>query len=127
MARALWLLVGVGGFAGAVARYWIGDLVTRGTFPYGTLTANVLGSFLIGALLLSGLSVGLSPDHRALLAIGFLGAFTTMSTLSFETLAFFTDGETGVAVANILLNVLGSLAAVVAGRAVGIAVWGAPT
>lgn len=86
------LAVALGGALGAVARYklvgWIGGLTGHG-FPWGTLTVNLLGCFLMGLLIEAGaVRLNLSPELRGLLAVGVLGAFTTFSTfaLDFATL-----------------------------------------
>lgn len=115
-----YLLVGVGGFVGANARYVVAAMVgtlfeTR--FPLGTFVINVSGSFLLGAL---GVIVGekVSPNSDALrlaLGVGFLGAFTTFSTFEFETHALFEDGSWLVATANVVASVLMGLLAVRAG------------
>lgn len=77
------LLVAVGGFFGAIARFAVSNYVKArysGAFPYGTFFINVLGSFLLGLL------VGASVDDRILLlcGTGFMGAFTTFSTFKLE-------------------------------------------
>lgn len=89
-------LVALGGAAGAVARYWVSGLVYRLTgpgFPWGTLVVNLLGCFLIGVVVLVLETTIQSGAVRAAVAIGFLGAFTTFSTFSYETLALLQDGE----------------------------------
>jgi len=90
------LYIAVGGAAGAVARYglagWVHERMGFG-FPWGTLVVNVLGSLLIGLALRYLEGARFTPDVRALVAIGILGAFTTFSTLSYETVAFLEDGE----------------------------------
>lgn len=91
------LLVGVGGFFGSVLRYWLGGVVmerTDTTFPLGTLAVNLSGSFLIGiffAVALERFSIGEST--RIMLAIGFLGAYTTFSTLMLESYTMMEAGE----------------------------------
>ena len=81
---------------------WLG----RG-FPYGTLSVNVIGSFFIGiAFLLLTEKLSLGSEVRAFILIGFLGAFTTFSTFSLETLTLLQEGFLMKAVANILLSVL---------------------
>lgn len=82
------------------------------SFPYGTLAVNVAGSFLIGLLsviLLEKLSV--STELRAAILIGFLGAFTTFSTFSLETLYWIQQGEFLKSGLNILISVFGCLLA----------------
>ena len=84
------LLVAAGGALGALLRFWmstgLGTLLGRG-FPYGTLAVNVLGSFVMGLLFTWMIARGnVSPEWRAALTIGLLGAFTTSSTFSIETM-----------------------------------------
>lgn len=113
------LLVAAGGAVGAVLRYGTSALVTRGAFPAGTLVVNVVGSFLLALLLFHDLATGsLGPSGRALFGIGVLGAFTTMSTLSYETIAMLDQGQTGLATWNASLNLGLSVGAALLGRAV---------
>jgi fluoride exporter len=108
------LLVMVGGGLGAASRYGISLLTVKmwGTrFPWGTLTVNLAGCFLIG--LLFGLSDRvrlLTPDMRLLMITGFLGALTTFSTFSMETISAGRSGMMFQPLANILINNLGGLA-----------------
>ena len=93
---AAFLLVGAGGFAGAVARYLVALLLPFiGTgFPFGTLVVNISGCLLIGFL--SELSVTtslVSPELRLLLATGFCGGFTTFSSYMYEVMSLLRDGE----------------------------------
>jgi len=110
------LAVGFGGFVGAVARYLVGGWVQRllpVSFPYGTLAVNVIGSLLLGAVFELGTARGaLSPELRMMLGVGFLGAFTTFSTFSLETLNLLREGSLFLAGANAAVNVLLCLAAV---------------
>ncbi len=116
-----WLWVGVGGFVGAVARYWLSGLVYRLTswssFPFGTMAVNVIGSLLIGVLmgLVEDRQV-LAPHARALLMIGMVGSFTTFSTLSLETYELLTSGRYLAALSNLGGSLTLGLAAVMAGR-----------
>ena len=111
------LLVGIGGFLGAIARYALGGWVHRSAhgpvFPYGTLVVNVLGCLLIGALagLVETRGV-LSPESRVFLLIGLLGGFTTFSTFGYETLQLLRDGQLLYGLANIGASVLLGLGAV---------------
>lgn len=95
MSRAV--LVGVGGLVGSLARYGLAGFVQRlsaSEFPAGTLAVNVLGSFVVGLVMVLSLERGLlDADMRLLLAVGLCGGFTTMSTFSYETLALLRDGE----------------------------------
>ena len=90
------LYVCAGGLAGTLARYFLqGWIQTRsGTFPLGTLVINIAGSLTLGFIIryATGSTV-MSPEMRAALTIGFCGAFTTMSTFSYESMALLGDGE----------------------------------
>jgi len=116
------MLVGVGGFLGANARYWLGGVVEDyfgGAFPVGTLFVNITGSLLLG-ILMGGVEVEqVSPEVRLAFAVGFLGAYTTFSTFSYESLRLLESGHLGMAALNMVVsNVLG-VAAAVAGLALG--------
>ena len=108
-----WLLVMLGGSLGAASRYGVSLLSARllGTqFPYGTLVVNLAGCFLIGLLFaLADRSRLLTPDVRLLLITGYLGALTTFSTFSLETVNAGRAGLTLQALTNILINNLGGL------------------
>lgn len=113
------LYVGLGGFLGAVSRFLVAKYTTNmlGTFPVGTLFVNVTGSFIlafISYLVLFGKNV--SPDFRSFAAIGFIGAYTTMSTFSFETMRFLDQGEYGYFALNFFLNIGLCLLAIALGR-----------
>ncbi|MCG6871789.1 MAG: fluoride efflux transporter CrcB [Gammaproteobacteria bacterium] len=113
------LAIAFGGAAGAVLRYWVAhlvNLVAGRHFPWGTLTVNVTGCLLMGAgyvLLLE--RPGAAPEWRAGLLVGLLGAFTTFSTFSFETLQLFDQGHWLRGVGNVLASVLLCLGATWAG------------
>ncbi len=111
----LTIAIAAGGAAGALLRYWVSNgihaVLGRG-FPYGTLTVNVLGSLLMGFLyiwLIERLATG--PALRAFLLIGVLGAFTTFSTFSVETLNLMESGQLGKAILNVLASVVVCIAA----------------
>jgi fluoride exporter len=115
-----YVLVGVGGFVGANARFliarWLGALIeTR--FPLATFVINITGSFLLGAIgTLAGERVFPDSDAvRLALGVGFLGAYTTFSTFEFETHALFDDGEWLAATTNMFASLFIGLLAVRAG------------
>ena len=114
------LIVGAGGCLGAIARYLLSGAVHRwtgGTFPAGTLFVNVLGCLIIGAAMVFVEDHPvLGPNARLFLTIGLLGGFTTFSSFGYETVELLTDGQWGLAAANVGLNVVVGVGAVFAGR-----------
>ncbi len=102
--------IAIGGAAGALLRFYLSEwayLAFERGFPYGTLLVNILGSFLAGLLIVVLMSKAALPAYWRLgLLVGLLGAFTTFSTFSVETLALIEGGEYTKAV----LNTLASLA-----------------
>jgi CrcB protein len=113
------LMIGVAGALGAVSRYALSGsvyaLLGQG-FAYGTLVVNVLGSLAIGLVMQLGIATDMfSPNVRTAVAVGFLGAFTTFSTFSYETVQMIQDGAWGPALLNILANVTICIIAVLAG------------
>ena len=104
-----YLIIGAGGFVGAITRYilaiWIGQRWGR-SFPLGTFIINVSGSFLIGLLMtLMAERFTENPQWRLLLVVGFLGAYTTFSTFEYETGALLKDSEWLFASLNVILSV----------------------
>ncbi|PYO86910.1 MAG: fluoride efflux transporter CrcB [Gemmatimonadetes bacterium] len=117
------LYIALGGIAGTLSRYglegWIQSRTATG-FPLGTLTVNLSGSLLLGFILRVATGTTLiSPDLRAALTIGFCGAFTTMSTFSYESVALLTDGDYLRAALYMSATILGCVAAVMLGTALG--------
>ena len=109
-----YLYVAVGGAIGAVLRFAVGGWVTTWVdpgFPWATFVVNLSGSLLLGLLLGVLPDLATAPELRALLAVGFCGAFTTFSTFSYETVALLQDGSYGLAGAytggSVLLAVFG--------------------
>jgi len=92
-----YLMVGIGGFFGAIARFWLGGYVSNrlgAGFPYGTFIINCSGSFLIGlTITLLAEKAHWSANWRYLIPIGFIGAYTTFSTFEYETLRTIQDSE----------------------------------
>lgn len=90
----------MGGFAGAVARYWVGTFVTQRLglrFPYGTFLINVSGCFLIGFFMYLLAERGVLDAHWLfVIVIGFIGAYTTFSTFEYETMRALQDGQLGI-------------------------------
>jgi CrcB protein len=114
------LIVGAGGFLGAISRYWLSGWVHRWAgigFPWGTLAVNTVGCLAIGALMaLLETRVFVSPETRLFLGIGILGSLTTFSTFGYETLELARRSEFSLAAANAAGSLLLGLGAVVVGR-----------
>lgn len=114
------MYVAVGGAVGSMLRYITMILVSRinpTVFPYGTLTVNVLGSFLMGVLIavIAGLTPARAKDLHLLLAVGALGGFTTFSTFSIDTFLLIERGMHVHAALYVLGSVFISLLALIAG------------
>jgi len=127
MARFLWICLG--GAAGTGARYLVAGWVQRAfgpTFPVGTLAVNLVGSFLLGLLMVVALNTELmSPTVRLALTTGVMGGFTTYSTFSYETLGMLQQGAWGSAALNISVTIVACLVASLLGFAAGRAFIGA--
>ena len=117
--------VALGSMLGAVARYFVSGFVARRvgeTFPWGTLLINVSGAFVIGifgALAENHASIFAAPDPWLFAVTGFLGAYTTVSSFSLQSLALARDGERSRAVGYVGFSVALCLAAVALGFALG--------
>ncbi|MCH9746382.1 MAG: fluoride efflux transporter CrcB [Proteobacteria bacterium] len=115
------LAIGAGATIGASVRYYLTQFMhtTMGSgFPYGTLSANIIGSFLAGILVVVVIEKSaLHEAYRLMLLIGLTGSLTTMSTLSWESVEMISLGHYVQAALNILLNVVLSLTAAGAGVA----------
>ena len=93
---SLWLIIGLGGFIGAILRYWISGWIQSEvvTFPLGTLGVNFLGSLLLAFIMYTSEYRGfVSIETRVFLTIGVLGSFTTMSTFSFESMKLLEQNQ----------------------------------
>ena len=106
------LLIGLGGGLGSMLRFGLSRWIASGALPWGTVVANLLGSFLIGLILAkTGPMEGPNAHWQAFLAVGFCGGFTTFSSFSWQALEQLRNGQTGLAVGHILLTVLVCLVA----------------
>ncbi len=117
------LYIALGGIAGTLSRYglegWIQSRTASG-FPLGTLTVNVTGSLMLGFIIRVATGTALiSPDIRAAVTIGFCGAFTTMSTFSYESVALLNDGDYLRAALYMSATIAGCVGAVMLGAALG--------
>ena len=112
MHLGLLLSVGIGGFIGAILRFILSGWVQKATasiFPFGTLSVNILGSLLIGFLFLYFQHINLSVYQKSLLVTGLLGALTTFSTFSLDTVLLMQNELYTKAISNVLLNVVFSI------------------
>ncbi|HEV7967133.1 MAG TPA: fluoride efflux transporter CrcB [Candidatus Acidoferrales bacterium] len=120
-------MVGLGGFLGSIARFWLGSYITYrmgARFPYGTFAINMSGSFLIGLVVTLLADRGRwSPNLLYLIPIGFIGAYTTFSTFELEAFRSARNGDLFLALLNVVLSVaLGFIAVwlgVVTGKTLG--------
>lgn len=119
------LLISVGAVLGANARYWLGGWVAEkfgAAFPYGTLLINLSGSFILGFFItLATERFLIHPHWRLLVAVGFLGSYTTFSTYTYESLKMILEGQPWLGLLNLfgssLLGGLAVIAGILLGRA----------
>jgi len=114
------LIVGIGGFIGAILRYMIGGWAQQGhgIFPVGTMTVNIAGSFFLGLVMgITEVREVFSVETRIFLTIGVLGAFTTMSAFSYDSFKLLEQKELLYFVVNVVGTVALTLFAVYMGRA----------
>jgi CrcB protein len=117
-----YFMIAVGGAAGAVARYVLGNYIGSRLgfrFPYGTFVINITGCFLVGVSMALFARTTLGPYWRYLVPIGFIGAYTTFSTFEYETLRAIQDGQLATGLMNVALSVVTGFVAVWLGDAVG--------
>lgn len=117
----MFVYVAAGGAVGAVGRYGVERLTGMWLghgFPYSTLIVNIVGSFVLGIVIeTSALAWSPSPELRAMIVIGMLGAFTTFSAFSLDTVTMITRGETIPAALYVAASVFASIGALWAGMA----------
>jgi CrcB protein len=117
------LLISIGAILGANARYWVGDWAAQrwgSAFPLGTLLINLSGSFVLGLFItLATERFMLDPRWRTFFAIGFLGAYTTFSTYTYESMNLINQGQWLAGLANLLGSALLGALAVFLGIALG--------
>ena len=117
------LAVALGGAMGAVSRHFTSGFVMRLlglSFPFGTLTVNVLGSFIMGFLVeVMALKFDVSPALRGFMTVGFLGGFTTFSTFSLETALLIERGTYALAAIYVIASVTVSVVALFFGLFLG--------
>ena len=101
-----WMLVAAGGAAGAVLRFSISEATPDTGFPWATLSVNLIGSLLLGLVAAATLASALSESQALLLGVGLLGAFTTMSTFSVETITMVEAGHWGRAGTYVLASAI---------------------
>jgi CrcB protein len=115
------LLISLGAVVGANARYWTAEFFKKQfdtSFPLGTFVINMLGSFTLGLIMsLSTERLPIDPKLKLMLTVGFLGAYTTFSTYSYESFSLLLSGQ----ITRGILNLLGS--SVLGGAAAGLGVW----
>lgn len=113
------ILVALGGALGSMTRYGAASAVNRfaqSSFPFGTLFVNIVGSFVIGLIMVLLLKAGeWRENYRLLLVTGAMGGFTTFSSFSWETWKLIEEGRIPFALANVLLSVAVCLLATIAG------------
>ncbi len=109
------LYIGAGGFFGAISRFFIANTVQKffnSFFPIGTLSVNILGSFIIGFAIMYFNQI-VAPEYKAFVITGFLGALTTFSTFSLENVNMIQNGDYKQVVLNIFLNVVLAISATI--------------
>lgn len=122
------LLVGTGGFVGAVLRYWVSGYIQQlsksNLFPFGTLAVNLLGCLMIGFLSQLAEEYGaFTVESRTLVFVGVIGGFTTFSTFGNETMNLLRDGQNLLAFGNAAGHLILGLGAVWLGRTLAYLIW----
>ena len=119
-----YLLIGIGGLLGAILRYIVSGIIpVKFGIPTGTLTVNLIGSFVLGFLMYTSIFGHIPPETKILFGTGFCGAFTTFSTFSFETFALIEEGLIVKALLNVFINVMGCLVLIYLGRTLALTLY----
>jgi CrcB protein len=108
------LLICLAGAAGTGARYLVSLWATQrlgATFPYGTLIVNLVGCFVIAAVMRTALALSWSATLRMTMTVGFLGGFTTYSSFNYETARLLEEGSSGLAALNVVVTLTGGFVA----------------
>jgi len=108
-------LVGMAGAAGALVRYGLGVAVGVRSFPWATLGINLTGSFLLGLVVTAGTERGWPETTTVPIAVGFLGAYTTFSTFSFETYTLLRTDHVATASIYVAVSMVGGILAAALG------------
>ena len=116
------MLVALGGAIGAVLRFSVGQFIDSSQFPWATFTVNIIGSFMMAFVMFA--YTGMSLETRLFLFTGLIGAFTTMSTFTLDTVGLFFDGRVWQAGLNVILNAGLCVVGAAIGRYAGIFVGG---
>ncbi|MFC2953051.1 fluoride efflux transporter CrcB [Marinicaulis aureus] len=123
MGPHIWLAVAAGGAVGAMARHAVSRTAMHllgPNFPWGTLVANIMGSFVMGLIIVwLAHREPVSPALRVFLTVGLLGAFTTFSTFSLDVVTLYRDRTIVIAGAYLLASVILSVSALLGGLAIG--------
>jgi CrcB protein len=113
-------LLAVGAVVGVVLRYkLVESSLTIGGLPINVLLVNIIGSFVLGFFSVAALALNLDAKYSLMVAVGFCGSFTTMSSFALETSNLLDNNRFNLVILNILANVGLSLGAVIGGRAIG--------
>ena len=116
LVTALW--IAAGGAIGSLARFAVTEWVNRLSNPWGTVTVNIVGSFILG-LLLGVWGMDMAAEYRIGLTVGLLGGFTTFSTFALDSIRLWEQGKPGVAALSVLVSVVVGIGAGVLGLAIG--------
>ncbi|AMW32126.1 CrcB protein [Fervidobacterium changbaicum] len=112
--------VGTGGFLGSIIRYlislWLNERYPNSFVPYGTLVVNIIGSFLLGAIMQVAFYIPMNLSFRLFLTTGIMGGLTTFSTLTYETMSLVYSGSYFAATLNILFNLVLGLSSAFGGK-----------